>query len=103
MCIRDRDKIKAINSLSNEKVLVDSITDDMERYELIHKVIDHMIIMHSRSVLLAMSCATTLASSFLFCSIRERIRKTREMCIRDRYRSHHQLLYSLFRRPSAGL
>lgn len=37
-------KIKAINSLSNEKVLVDSITDDMERYELIHKVIDHMII-----------------------------------------------------------
>lgn len=38
------DKIKAINSLSNEKVLVDSITDDMERYELIHKVIDHMII-----------------------------------------------------------
>ena len=37
------DKIKAINSLSNEKVLVDSITDDMERYELIHKVIDHMI------------------------------------------------------------
>ena len=38
------DKIKAINSLSNEKVLVDSITDDMERYELIHKVIDHMVI-----------------------------------------------------------
>lgn len=37
-------KIEAINSLSNEKVLVDSITDDMERYELIHKVIDHIII-----------------------------------------------------------
>lgn len=37
-------KIKAINSLSNEKVLVDGITDEMERYELIHKVIDHMVI-----------------------------------------------------------
>ena len=37
-------KIKAINSLSNEKVLVDSITDETERYDLIHKVIDHIII-----------------------------------------------------------
>lgn len=37
-------KIEAINSLSNEKILVDGITDEMERYELIHKVIDHMVI-----------------------------------------------------------
>lgn len=37
-------KIKAINSLSNENILVDSITDEMEQYELIHKVIDQMII-----------------------------------------------------------
>lgn len=44
------DKIKAINSLSNEKVLVDSITDDMERYELIHKVIDHMVIYGEDSI-----------------------------------------------------
>lgn len=37
-------KIKAINSLSNEKVLVDNITDETEQYDLIHKVIDRIII-----------------------------------------------------------
>lgn len=37
-------KIEAINSLSNENVLVETITDDLEKFDLIHKVIDHMVI-----------------------------------------------------------
>lgn len=43
-------KMEAINSLSNENILVETITDDLEKFDLIHKVIDHMVIYGEDSI-----------------------------------------------------
>ena len=39
-----RNKIQAINTLSDESIVVESIIDETEKYDLVHKVIDNIII-----------------------------------------------------------
>lgn len=39
-----RNKIQAINALSDESIVVESIVDETEKYELVHKVINNIVI-----------------------------------------------------------
>lgn len=39
-----RNKIQVINTLSDESIVVESIVDETEKYDLVHKVIDNIVI-----------------------------------------------------------
>ena len=39
-----RNKIQAINTLSDESIVVESIVDETEKYDLVHKVIDNIVV-----------------------------------------------------------